>query len=165
MRIIGLLLVVFTLAFASGCAKINPQMDQKIDNQGGKIDEIKSNQNGVLLELGKLKQSAEIANSQLKEVQSGLLNLNAAISRNENSGVQILQGDGPLILIFGLGVIAMLLYHYRTKANKMEQAAQILAQEVMSLNDPNVNQNIIRAASFTESESEIYKLLKNKIFQ
>lgn len=146
-----------------GCAKLEPRFDPKIDNQNGKIDEIKNNQNGVLLELGKLKQSAEIANSQLKEVQSGLLNLNAAVSKNDNSGVQILQGDGALMLIFATIVVGMLLFHYREKAKKMQQTAEIFAQELTSLNSQSAENNVLRAASFTSSEDEVFKILRKKL--
>mgnify|MGYP000468439927 CR=1 FL=1 len=75
-----------------------------------------------MLELGKLRQDAEIQNSQLKEVQQGMLNLNATGIRNENKGVQILQGDGALILIFALGTVAMLIF-YKRKSDKNEKIA------------------------------------------
>ena len=146
----------------NGCAKINPRNDQKIDNQNGKIDDIRSNQNGLMLELGKLRQESSVHDSQLKEVQQGMFNLNAAVSRNENSGVQILQGDGPLILIFGLGVIGMLLYYFRNRAIQAEKAADIMATEIARMNDPNLENNVLRSALYTDVEAKVYHLLVKK---
>ena len=158
-----IIFIITTLVGLSGCANLNPQNNPKIDNQNGKIDEIRNNQNGVMAEIGKLKQNAEIQNSQLKEVQNGLLNLNMAVSRNENSGVQILQGDGALILVFSLAVIGMLLYWYRDRAIKSEKSAEIMAQEVAHFNDPVLNDNILRAAMHKNAETHVYQLMsKNK---
>jgi hypothetical protein len=162
-RILLAVLLAVTF-FGTGCARINPRLDQKIDNQQGKIDEIRSNQNGVMLDLLKLKQQTEIQDSQLKEVQQGVVNLNAAVSRNENSGIQILQGDGALILVFALGVVGMILYYFYTRATKAEKSAQIMAQEIARRQDPLLEDNVLRAALNTESEANVYHLLqKNKL--
>jgi hypothetical protein len=141
-----------------GCSNFNPRMQNRIDNKNGKIDEIKNNQNGLMLELGKLRQNAEIQNSQLKEVQQGMLNLNATGIRNENKGVQILQGDGALILIFALGTVAMLLF-YKRKSDKNEKIANIMAQEVMLLNDQKLNDKILNLSIKTKLEKDVYKMM------
>lgn len=158
-RIFTALLVCSLMAGLSGCANLSPRNNPKIDNQNGKIDEIRNNQNGVMAEIGKLKQNAEIQNSQLKEVQNGILNLNTTISRNENSGVQILQGDGALILVFSLAVIGMLLYWYRDRAITSEKSAEVMAKEIARFNNPVLNDNILRAAMNSDSESHVYHLL------
>jgi len=157
-RILTILVIALSVGM-SGCANLNPRNNSPIDNNNGRIDEIRNNQNGVMAEIGKLKQSAEIQNSQLKEVQNGLLNLNASLSRNENSGVQILQGDGALILVFSLAVIGMLLYWYRDRAVKSEKTAEIMAKEIARFNDPVLNDNVLRAAMNTESEGHVYHML------
>lgn len=159
MKRILFLLCTALLIGVSGCANLNPRNNSPINNENGKIDEIRNNQNGLMLELGKLKNDAQIQNSQLKEVQQGMLNLNASLSRNENSGVQILQGDGALILVFSLGVIGMLLYWYRDRAVKSEKAVDIITREVARLNDPTLNDNILKAASNTDTENHLYHLL------
>lgn len=141
-----------------GCSNFNPRMQNRIDNKNGKIDEIKNNQNGLMLELGKLRQDAEIQNSQLKEVQQGMLNLNATGIRNENKGVQILQGDGALILIFALGTVAMLLF-YKRKSDKNEKIANIMAKEVMLLNDQKLNDKILNLSIKTKLEKDVYKMM------
>lgn len=158
-RILTILVLVMTMSGLTGCANFNPKNQPRIDNQNGKIDEIRNNQNGVMLELLKLKQSQEISHSQLKEVQQGLANINAAVSRNENSGVQILQGDGALMLVFGLGVVGMLLYWFRDRAIKSEKAADIMAREVARFNDAVLNDNILRAAMNSDSEAHVFHLL------
>ena len=115
--------IIIFIIFISGCGNFNPRLQNRIANENGKIEDIRNNQNGFMLELGKLRNEAQIQNSQLKEVQQGMLNMNNALSRNENSGIQILQGDGSLMLIFALASIGMLLFHYRNKANNNEKIA------------------------------------------
>lgn len=159
MKRILFLICTTLLISVSGCANLNPRNNSPINNQDGKIDEIRNNQNGLMLELGKLKNDAQIQNSQLEEVQQGVLNLNANLSRNENSGVQILQGDGALVVIFGLGVIGMLLYWYRDRAIKSEKSIDIITKEIARINDPVLNDNIFKAAMNTENESHLYHLL------
>ncbi len=159
------ILSIFLCLLFMGCANFNPRMQNKIDNQNGKIDEIKNNQNGLMLELGKLRQAAEIQNSQIKEFQQGMINLNAAGIRNENKGVQILQGDGALILIFALCTIGMMLF-YKKKSDKNEKIAQVMMQEIMKVNDQKLNDNILHCALNANFEKDMYKLmsksLKNK---
>lgn len=156
-RILFAVAILLTLNF-TGCANLSPRIQERIDNNGD-IDEIRHNQNGLMLELGKLKNDAQIMDSQLKEIQQGLINLNAAISRNENSGVQILQGDGALIMVFGLGVIGMMMYWYRDRAIKSEKTVEVIAKEVAELNDPILNDNILKASMQTKNEQHVYRLL------
>ena len=152
------------LVFGAGCANFNPRNQNKINNQGGKIEDIKNNQNGVMLELGKVRQEISSQNSRLKEIQSGLVNLNAAVSRNENSGVQIIQGDGALIFIFSIIVIGMLLFWYRDRAVKSEKTSEILAREVAKFNDPHLNEAILASAAKNQSARQIYQLIKTQVY-
>ena len=87
-----------------------------------------------------------------------MLNLNATGIRNENKGVQILQGDGALILIFALGTVAMLLF-YKRKSDKNEKIANIMAQEVMLLNDQKLNDKILNLSIKTKLEKDVYKMM------
>lgn len=163
MRRILFLIVLAATITISGCANVSPRNNTPINNDNGKIDEIRNNQNGVMAEIGKLRQENELTNSKLKEVQQGLLNLNAAISRNENTGVQILQGDGALILVFSLTVVGMVLYWYRDRAVKSEKVAEIMSQEIANFNDPVLNDNILRAAIRQKSEDHVYRMLDKQI--
>lgn len=154
---------IVLLVVITGCQNFSPRSQPNIENPGGQIDEINSNQNGIMAEIGKLKQEAQLLNSQLKEVQNGLVNLNMAISRNENSGVQILQGDGSLIMIYSLAIMGMLLYWYRDRAVKGEKTAEILAAEVAKLNDPFINDNILRNAMENKCEQHVFRLLTESV--
>lgn len=148
----------------SGCSvsPFSPKNQQRINNGNGKIDEIKSNQNGIMAEVGKLKQDLDLVNSQLKEVQSGLININSAISRNENSGIQILQGDGSLILVFSMFVLGGMLW-YRSKAVKSEKNLSIIAKEVAKYNLAELNDNILKSAAKEGKGKEVLKILNNAI--
>lgn len=155
-------LIIVACLTLSGCANFNPRNQQKIDNQQGKIEDIRSNQNGVMAEIGKLRQEVEIQNSKLKEIQNGLLNINAAVSRNENTGVQILQGDGALIFVFAIAVIGMVLY-YRHRAIKGEKNCEIMAREIARFNNPVLNENILKSAARNKAAPEVYNLLKKYV--
>ena len=160
MRRILILAIALHLMLICGCPNFNPRLRNEINNSNGQIDEIRNNQNGISLELGKIKQDTEISNSKIEEMQQGMFNINASASRNENSGVQILQGDGALILVFSLGVIGMILYHYRDRAIKSEKAAEIMAQQIISYGDPVLNDNVLFASMHTDSEKRVYSLMK-----
>lgn len=155
-------IILFCLSL-QGCSNFNPRNNQKIDNQNGKIEDIKTNQNGLMLELGKIRQQGEVTNSSLKEIQTGLLNINAAISRNENYGVQVLQGDGSLILIFSMFVVGMILWHYRSMAKKAEQAVKIMAKEIVRLNDADLNDNILMSAKRFNVEKLVLEKMNDEL--
>lgn len=151
-------ILVLAMLSVTGCARLDPRLKQNLQNQNGQIEDLRNNQNGVMTEIGKLRQQAEIQNSELDEVQAGVVNLNNALSRNQNSGIQILQGDGALIVVFGLGVVGMLLW-YRSRAVKNEKAVEILSHEIARFNDPVLNDNILKAALNSNTERHIYHLL------
>ncbi len=152
---------LLSLAFV-GCANVNPRNNSPIRNDNGNIEEIKNNQNGVIAEIGKLRQENAMTNSRIEELQQGLVNLNAAVSKNENSGVQILQGDGALIMVFSLCIIGMMMFYYRDKAIKNEKAANVMAKEIAKVNDPVLNDNVLVSALSQKCEKQVYKMLTNK---
>jgi len=163
MNKISCLIITLCCLTFSGCGNLSPRLDNDINNSNGEIEELKNIQNGINLELGKLRQNDEITNSQLKDVQKGLLNFNARLSSNENSGIQILQGDGALILVFAIITIGMILKHYRDLYKKNEKAATILAQQIANKNDPDLEEVVFQAALYTDVEKEVYNLMtKNK---
>lgn len=132
---------------------LSPELKQQIDNQGGKIDDIRNNQNGLMLELGKISNQTEINARDIGQFQQGMMN-------NQNSGVQILQGDGALILVFSVCVIGMfLVYHYRTVAKKKEKAADIMAQQIALYDDVALDDQVFLAAMNTDAEEEVYGLM------
>ena len=157
------ILFIFFIIFIIGCGNFSPRLQNRVDNQNGKIDDIRSNQNGLMLEIGKLRNEAQISNSQLKDIQQGMINMNNALSRNENSGIQILQGDGSLMLIFALITVGMLVFHYRNKANNNEKIANIFAKEVARFNDAKLNDNILRTSLYTPVESKVFNILNTHV--
>lgn len=151
------LLIVLSLSL-TGC-KFSPfsnGLDQKVDNQQGKIDELNNNQQGFLLELGKLKQENQIIADKIDNMQQGLINHN-------NSGVQILQGDGALLLVFSVFTIGMiLLYHYYSENVKHQKAAEILAQSIADYDDAELEKNVYTMALNSPVEGHIYKIMNKK---
>jgi len=159
-KIISILTICFAMLL-TGCGN-NPfgaDVSQKLENQKGEIDDLRNNQNGFMLELMKVRQENQIQARDIANNQQGLVN-----SNKSNSGVQIFSGDGGLIIVLALGAVAMLLvYHYKTKAKKSEETAEILAQQVGQYNDPNLDNDIFLAAMNTKVEGDVYKLMtKNK---
>lgn len=127
------MLAATVLFFGAGCGNLspqaNPKLDQKIDNQQGKIGEISNMQNSMRAEIGNLKSQSEIQNSKLDRIQQGLLNLQ---QNNDNHGVQILSGPGGLTV--GLVVIVTLIvviFYYRNNAKMHEKTANILAERII----------------------------------
>lgn len=156
---IYLSLIIIILVAFSGCSKnlspFSPDMKNEINNQNGKIEDIKNNQNGLMLELIKLRNEQQIHAEKIDNFQQGLVN-----RRNENFGIQILQGDGALVMVFALGTIAMMLiYHYRTKAVKKEKAADILAQQIVNYNDDSLTDGVFVSAMYTDVEKDVFDLI------
>ena len=155
--------ILCILIFLSGCGNFSPLNKPRIQNQNGKIEDIKNNQNGLMLELGQVRQELSAQNSKLKEIQSGLVNINAAVSRNENTGIQIIQGDGALIFIFSIIVIGMFLFYYRDRAIKSEKTNQIMAREIARFNSTKLESNLIQSAVLDGKAQEIYDLIKKRL--
>lgn len=151
-----LILTSLVILSISGCANISPRNRQNINNQQGEIGDIQNNQQGFLLELGKLKQEIDIIGSHLKEVQEGLININSAISRNENSGIQILQGDGSLFLLFSCAVLVFIFY-YKNKEN--EKLLKTLANKIVEQGNEQLTDNIINSVGQNQAK-KLLKMLK-----
>lgn len=147
--------LILLCLFLTGCASGNfsPRLRQNNDVPNG---DVKNNQSGVMVELGNLKKQTEILQSKLKEVQDGLINLNAAVSRNENTGIQILQGDGALFLVFSSIVVAFLFY---SKSKKSQEVAKILTQKIVEFNNPELTGLVVDEFS-KKQKSEFLKILK-----
>jgi hypothetical protein len=158
-----LILVTIISVSLSGCANFNPRNNPKIENQNGKIEDIRTNQNGVMAELMKTRQDLSAQNSLLKEIQSGLVNINSAISRNENTGVQIIQGDGALIFIFALIVIAMFLFYYRNRAISSEKTNELMVREIARFNNQKLEANILSSAVEENKGKDVYQIIRERL--
>lgn len=148
-------LFLFLVLFFSGCNNGNFSPRLKQNNSNG---EISNNQNGFMLELGKIKKETEILGSKLREIQEGLINLNTAVSRNENTGIQILQGDGSLILVFAVSVVALLFYY---KSKNSQEVAKILTKKIINTQDPNFVDSVVRELSENKKDKEFLSVLRN----
>jgi predicted PurR-regulated permease PerM len=147
--------ILIVLVLFSGCTNFNPK--SRINNSNGKINDINNNQNGMMMELGKLKQDAEVLNSKLKEIQNGLVNLNMAISRNENTGVQILQGDGSLFLIFSC-IALVCIFYFKNRDN--EDTMKMMAEKIMESPDEKLQESVVDAALAKNKGEKVLNLLK-----
>ena len=154
----GILALAFILLTFTGCANISPfspELRNDIDNQNGQIEDIKNNQNGFMLDLLNLRNEQSVQARDIENVQQGLIN-----KTNKNSGIQILQGDGALVMIFALATVGMLLiYHYKTKAVRNEKTAEILAQQIAMYDDVTLDDDVFVAAMNTDVEADIYHLM------
>lgn len=159
MKQVILTFAALCLLFVTGCGNLSPRQDQKLDNSNGKIDEIKNNQNGIMSELGTLKNQQEIQNSRLDRIQQGLLNIQNSY---ENSGIQIFSGPGGLIVaIVGLLCGTVLILHYRQQAKQFEKTSNILADRIVNANDPELEDQVFQAAMYTNVEENVLNLMKN----
>jgi hypothetical protein len=157
MKQLILVIAVFCALTVSGCRSLSPRQDQKLDNTSGKIDEIKNNQNGVMSELGTLKNQQEIQNSRLDRIQQGLMNIQNSY---ENSGIQIFSGPGGLIVaIIGLICGTVIILHYKQQAKQYEMTSKILAERIVNKNDPDLEEEVFQAAMYTNVEESILNFM------
>lgn len=155
---------VLSCVLFTGCGKnlspFNPELKQQLNNSQGQIEELKNNQNGIQLEMGKIRSQSEINARDIHDAQQGILN----IKGSQNSGIQLFSGDGGTVMFIALLATAILfIYHYRDKAIKAEKTAQILAQSVAMYNDKELIDKVHLAALNTSVENDVYHLmLKNQ---
>lgn len=150
-------LVALTLLTASGCGNLSPRNQPRIENEG-KIGEIDNMAGSLKAELAKLQNQADIQNSKLDRIQQGLANFQ---SNNQNSGVQILSGSGGLlvaVLAILVGTVIAIVYH--NEAKKQEKTANVLADRIVSKNDPNLTEQVFQAAMYSDVEENILKLIQ-----
>lgn len=154
-------LMMISMFGLTGCGKISPlspDLKQELNNQDGQIEDLRNNQNGLMLEMGKLRQQNEITARDIENFQQGLINLE---KKNQNYGVQILQGDGALVMFFAIAVIGMMLiFYYRSAALRNEKAAMIMAQSIAELENSEVEDRVFMMALNTDVEKNVYQLLK-----
>lgn len=149
-------LFIFLTLLITGCGKINPmspELKQEIHAQDGKIEELKNNQDGFNLELGKIHNNQKLQADKLDNLQQGIVNLKGS----SNSGIQILSGDGALITLFSLLVVAMIfIYYYKTKSAQHEKVATLMAQHIAG--DTNLENQVFMSAMNHNVEHHIFKL-------
>lgn len=164
--LLPILLVLSLLAFP-GCGNLSPQNRgtnrQKINNQNGKIDDIRSElqelQGVVNAQVGNIRNETKIQAEKINSMQQqqGILN-------RENSGFQLLQGDGALILILCLAILGTValfgVLHYREIAKKNEEATQILAEQIVCHNNADLEDKVFGVALHSTAGKEVLHAIK-----
>lgn len=138
------ILIAATLAFA-GCA--SPQFTPELE---GRVKKLETVQNGVVARVGNLEMDLTV---QAEEIQNF----------SSNAGIQILQGEGGLVLIFGLAVVAMMLtvYYYHSKAVKNQKAAEVMGKEIKRREDQELQERVESLAMNTNFEDEVIRALRS----
>ena len=152
------LVLFLALLFLGGCGNLSPKLQAPINNQNGKIDEIDQLQNSMKNEILNMKAKNEILNSQLDRIQQGLVNLQ---SNSVMNGVQILSGPGGLA--FALCIVVILIgvaYAYKKEADKNAKTADILAEKVVDQQDIHLENEVFKAAMYTDVEDRVLKAIK-----
>lgn len=153
MKKIVIALIAMSFLSFTGCGNLSPRSNNKINNQDGKLDEIRNNMNGLQLDLLKHQEKLDLIARDIGNIQQGNLN-------SQNSGVQIFSGGGGLIFALTLvGVAVMVIIHYYGKATENEKAAQILADEIGRYNNIDLDNSVFLAARHTNVEKKIYNLM------
>jgi len=151
-------LILLCTLFLSGCRNFSPRQEQEIDNRNGRIDEIENLANSIKAEIGNLKQQNEIQNSQLDRMQQGVANLQ---SNYDNSGVQILSGPGGLVFsIIAILAVSTIAIHYRNVSKQNEKTADMLAEKIVEMNNPWLEDQVFRAAMHTNIEENVLKVIQ-----
>ena len=150
-RIIVLALMSLLL---SGCAMGNrfdpfsPKNKNAIRDLNGKLEEQKTNQNGVMLDLMKMHQEQSVKAGRDAESMQGVVNLS---------------GDGAIIAIIVITALlvggGILIAHYKSQSTKNGQAAQIFAQQVALYDDVNLDNQVFAAAMNSPAEQFVYHLM------
>lgn len=151
------IIATLCLVLASGCGNLSPRNEQDAGENQGQIGEIESMANSNKLELGTLQSQLDMQNNKIENMQYGMANLQ---SNNENSGVQILSGSGGLIIaIIGIIAAVAIITSYR-HSKKQEKVAEILAERIVSWNEPQLEDEVFQAAMYTDVESNVLRLFK-----
>lgn len=151
-------LIIIICLILSGCrvSPFSPRQNNPINNQGT-IEDIKNNQNGLMLDLANIRSKLELMARDVENIQQGFMN-----SNNRNYGIQIFQGEGGLIVgISLLAIFGFLTYNYKTKADKYKKTAELLGKEIKSLRNKDLENNIYMSAIKEKLEENVYNLLKN----
>jgi hypothetical protein len=149
------LVVVAALAI-SGCnfSPLSPSNKPNIKNNG-EIGDIKNNQNGMMTELLNLKNRLDVIAQEVENLQNGFINHN-----NKNSGIQIFQGDGGLAVGLSIVVIlALIAANYKIRSDRYKKTAELFGEKIKELNNPDVEEKILRSAMAKRVEAEAFKIL------
>lgn len=141
-----------TMIVGCNVSPLSPRINNK---NNGEIQELKNNQNGLMLDLIEIEQKQKLIMEKLETLQQGFINQN-----NKNYGVQIFQGEGGLLAGFGIfSILILSVFHYRKSAKENEKTAQLLASQIKSQNNKELIDEVYLSALNTGIEKKIYELL------
>ena len=144
MKKIALCVGLFACLLLAGCDNLsprdnmNPRLQQDIQ---GKINRLENNQNSIKSEIDRL----------------ALVN-----KENRNNGIQILQGEDGLFLVFGLVVVFLTIYYFYKIAEGERRTSEILAEQIVRRQDNALESEVLKAAEYTDVEEKIGRLISNK---
>ena len=151
------IIAVLLILFVSGCnfSPLSPSNRQNIKGNG-EIGDIKNNQQGFMAELMNLKSRMDVMAQEIENMQNGLINQN-----NKNNGVQILQGDGGLVVgISSVAMLAIVALAYRMKAEKYKKTAEIFGTQIKKMGDSRIEEAVLVGALANKVEAEAFGILK-----
>jgi hypothetical protein len=147
-------LILCLTFFLVGC-NVSPLSPNNRIKNNGDIQELKNNQNGLMLDLIDIEQKQKLIMEKLETLQQGFINQN-----NKNFGVQIFHGEGGLILgAFIASMCVFLVIYYKRTADKNKKTAELLAQQIKNEDNEYLNEKIYLSALDTKVEKEIYELM------
>lgn len=149
-RLLAATLLAAVVASTSGCGNlsprdsfnpkdnVSPKLEQKIDNQNGKIDRIESNQNAIKFAIEKRLE-------------------------NTNNGFQMFQGEGGLMLAFGIVAILVVTFYFYRRSSKNDLIVEMLIEQIKTHNDPELEERVLKAALYTKVEKDVYfKMVRSR---
>jgi hypothetical protein len=155
MKKLLIVLIALTLPLSYGCGNLSPRNKEKNNNQNAHDNEMDKIQNGFKNEMGNLKNQNDILNSKLDKLQQGMANFQ---SNYENSGVEILSGQGGLFLgvigVIAVAIITIVAMHYRSEAKKNEKVASLMAEQIVRQNNPVLENEVFLAAMKADNVAE-----------
>lgn len=148
------ILMAVLLVTSLGCGNLSPRNDGKmgrINNKKGKIDGLSEEMKNLQ---GSVNKELRVQAGKLDNLQEGMI-----VSRKDNTGVQILQGDGVLVLVLALAMLATAgglgVLYYKNRFQKAEKATQLLANEVTMHNNLELEDKIFTAARHAGLHKEV----------
>ena len=153
------LILIILLTFLTGCGNLSPREDGRIgriNNKNGQISGLKEEIKNLQ---GSIDANNKITAEKIDNLQQGIVTTK---KDNTNQGVQILQGDGVLVLILALGTLVTVsilgFLYYKAKTEKAEKLTHIIAEEVVMHDDADLENNILIASRHAGIQIEMYNI-------
>ena len=155
MKKITIAMILSLSMFGCNFSPLSPSNRPSIRNNGD-VGDIKNNQQGIMLELMNLKNKMDVMAQEIENIQNGFINHN-----NKNSGIQIFQGDGGLLVgLASVAILAVVAIAYRFKAEKYKKTAEIFGDQIKKMRNSKVEEDVLVGALASKVEVEALKILR-----